>query len=136
MSTSSVTPASSSSAITFNGSSTYSSAFQQVITRAVGIASLPMEALQAQVTTLTSQQSTLSGIGATFSALQSALQAIGTAAAGAPTAQVSNSSGVSAVASSGALPGTYTIQVDDRIIDRHHEPFRPHYRNGPNNGKH
>jgi flagellar hook-associated protein 2 len=107
MSTSSVTP------VTFSGSSTYSSAFQQVITRAVGIASLPMESLQGDVTTLTSQQSTLSGIGTDFSALQSAVQSLGTAAAGTPTAQVSDSSAVSATATSGALNGTYSIQVDD-----------------------
>src|ERR1700733_9115157 len=105
MSTSSATP------ITFSGSSTYSSAFQQVITRAVGIASLPMQALQSQVTTLTSQQSELSAVGADFSALQSALQAVGTAAAGSPVAQVSDASAISATATAGALAGTYTIQV-------------------------
>jgi len=105
MSTSAAAP------ITFNGSSTYSSAFQQVITRAVGIASLPVQSLQSEVTTLTSQQTTLSGPD--FEALQSAVQAIGTASAGSPTAQVSDSSAVSATAAAGALPGTYTIQVDD-----------------------
>ena len=52
--------------VTFNGSSTYSSAFQQVITRAVGIASLPMQSLQTPVTTLTSQQSSLSALGTDF----------------------------------------------------------------------
>ncbi len=107
MSTSSTTP------ISFNGSSTYSSAFQQVITRAVGIASLPMQSLQSQVTTLTGQQTEISTVGASFSALQTALQAIGTAAAGSPTAQVSDTSAISATATTGALAGTYTIQVDD-----------------------
>src|ERR1700722_18797734 len=107
MSTSSTAP------ITFSGSSTYSSAFQQVITRAVGIASLPMQSLQTAVTTLTGQQTELSTVGSDFNALQSALQAVGTAAAGSPTAQVSDPSAVGATATSGALPGTYTIQVDD-----------------------
>ncbi|MGD1070254.1 MAG: flagellar filament capping protein FliD [Bryobacteraceae bacterium] len=109
MSTSSVTPA----PITFNGSSTYSSAFQQVINRAVSIASLPMEALQGDVTTLTGQQSALTSLGTDFSALQSAVQALGNDVAGSPSAQVSDSSAVSATASAGALDGTYTIQVDD-----------------------
>jgi flagellar hook-associated protein 2 len=106
MSTSSTAP------ITFNGSSTYASAFQQVITRAVGIASLPMQMLQGQVTTLTSQQTETSTVGASFSALQSALQAVGSAVSGSPTAQVSGT-GITATASTGALAGTYTIQVDD-----------------------
>ena len=70
--------------ITFNGSSTYSSAFQQVITRAVSIASLPLQSLQQSVSTLTTQQSTLSTIGADFSALQTAIQALGSATGGSP----------------------------------------------------
>lgn len=107
MSTSSVAP------VTFNGSSTYSSSFQQVITRAVGIASLPLESLQTDVTNLTGQESAISTLSTDFSSLQSALQAIGTAAAGSPTAQVSDSSAISATATSGALDGTYSIQVDD-----------------------
>jgi flagellar hook-associated protein 2 len=107
MSTSTVAP------VTFNGSSTYSSAFQQVITRAVGIASLPMQSLQTDVTNLNSEQTTLTGLGSDFEALQSALQAIGSVAAGTPTAQVSDPTAISATASAGALPGTYSIQVDD-----------------------
>jgi flagellar capping protein FliD len=99
--------------ITFNGSSTYSSAFQQVITRAVAIASLPLQSLQQSVSTLTSQQSALSSVGANFNALQSAVQALSSATGGSPTAQVSDPSAVTAAASAGALPGTYTIQVDN-----------------------
>lgn len=109
MSTSSVTPA----PIAFNGSSTYSSSFQQVINRAVDIASLPMEALQTDVTNFTTQQSALSALGTGFTALQSAVQAIGTDAAGSPIAQVSDPTALSATATAGALNGTYTIQVDD-----------------------
>lgn len=99
--------------ITFNGSSTYSSAFQQVITRAVAIASLPLQSLQQSVSSLTSQQSALGSVGANFTALQTAIQSLGSAAGGSPTAQVSDSSAVTATASAGALPGTYTIQVDN-----------------------
>ncbi|HEX4278852.1 MAG TPA: flagellar filament capping protein FliD [Bryobacteraceae bacterium] len=104
---------SSSAPITFNGSSTYSGAFQQVITRAVAIASLPLQGLQTAVSTLTSQQSGLTSIGASFNALQSAVQALGSATGGNTTAQVSDSSVLTATASAGALAGTYTIQVDD-----------------------
>lgn len=109
MSTSSLTPA----PITFNGSSTYSSSFQQVINRAVGIASLPMEALQTDVTNLTTQQSALSTLGTGFSALQSVVQALSTDAAGSPVAQVSDPTALSATAVAGALNGTYSVQVDD-----------------------
>lgn len=99
--------------ITFNGSSTYSGAFQQVITRSVAIASLPLQILQQSVANFTSQQSALSSIGVNFNALQTAVQALGSAAGGSARAQVSDPSALTATASAGALPGTYTIQVDD-----------------------
>jgi flagellar hook-associated protein 2 len=101
------------SPITFNGSSTFASSFQQVITRAVGIASLPIQSLQTAVSTLSAQQSALSSLGANFSALQTSVQALATAAGGNTSLQVSDSSVLTANATSSALPGTYTIQVDD-----------------------
>jgi len=107
MATSSTTP------ITFNGSSTYSSSFQQVITRAVAIASLPEQSLQNEVTTLNSQASTVTSLSAAFTTLQADIQNIDGAVAGSPSAQSSDSTAVSATAASGALNGTYTIQVDD-----------------------
>jgi flagellar hook-associated protein 2 len=102
----------SSTPITFNGSSTYASSFQQVIQRAVGIASLPLQILQGDVTELTSKQQATSALGSSFQLLQTALSAIGSAISGSPAAQVSGA-GVTATASAGALPGTYSIQVDD-----------------------
>jgi flagellar hook-associated protein 2 len=107
MATSSTTP------ITFSGSSTYSSSFQQVITRAVGIASLPMQSLQNDVTNLNNQASAVTGLSAAFTTLQADIQNIDAAVAGSPSAQSSDSTAVSATAASGALNGTYTIQVDD-----------------------
>jgi flagellar hook-associated protein 2 len=103
----------STSPVTFNGSSTFSSSFQQVITRAVGIASLPIQILQSDVSKLTSQQTTTSQLGANFQAVQATIQALDQAVAGSPTAQVTGGSGVNATATAAALPGTYTIQVDD-----------------------
>ena len=102
-----------SSGITFTGSSTYSSSFQQVIQRAVNIASLPLQSLQSSVSTLKSQQSAIASLGSSFTTLHGAIQQIATAAGANATASVSNSSSVSATASSGALPGVYSIQVDD-----------------------
>jgi flagellar hook-associated protein 2 len=94
----------------FQGQSKFASDFQQVLTRAVNIASLPMQEMQNVLVTLTGQQAALDGLSTTFSGLQSALQNIGTASTSV-TATSSNAAAVSASASSGALPGTYTVQV-------------------------
>jgi len=71
-----------------------------------------MQILQGDVTELTSKQQATSGLGSSFQLLQTALSAIGNASSGSPAAQVSGA-GVTATASAGALPGTYSIQVDD-----------------------
>jgi flagellar hook-associated protein 2 len=97
---------------TFNGSSTYSSSFQQVLTRAVQEASLPMQQLQNNVNDLTNQQSALTQLETTFNSLDSAIQSIDAATSGNPAASVSDPSIVSAATTSSALPGTYSIQVD------------------------
>jgi flagellar hook-associated protein 2 len=107
MATSSTTP------ITFSGSSTFSSSFQQVITRAVGIASLPMQNLQNAVTNLNAQASAVTSLNATFATLQADIQNLDTAVAGSPSATSSDPTAVSATVAAGALNGTYTIQVDD-----------------------
>ena len=95
----------------FQGQSSFSSDFQQVLTRAVSIASLPMQLLQNDVSTIQGQQSELSTLQSAFSTLQNDISNINTAAQGSPTAQ-SSSSSVQATATSGALPGTYSIAVN------------------------
>jgi flagellar hook-associated protein 2 len=97
--------------ITFTGSSSFSSSFQQVLTRAVQIASLPMQQMQNHVSDLLSQETALSSLQAAFSSLQNALQSVDAATQGVLTA-TADTSDVSGSASSDALPGTYTIQVD------------------------
>jgi flagellar hook-associated protein 2 len=99
--------------ITFSGQSTFSSSFQQVLQRAVSIASLPMQQLQSDVSTLESQQTDLGTQQSNFSSLQSALQAIASATTGNVSATSSDTSVVSASAQSTTLPGTYSIQVSD-----------------------
>ena len=54
----------------FTGSSTYSSDFSQVITRAQKIASLPITLLENQKTSLTSEQTALHSVSTAMSALQ------------------------------------------------------------------
>jgi flagellar hook-associated protein 2 len=95
---------------TFSGVSTYSNDFQQVLSRAVAIASLPMQQMENQVMTLTGQENALSSLQSTFTSLQNAIQSL-TSAGSAMSATVSDPSIVSASATSSALPGTYSIQV-------------------------
>jgi flagellar hook-associated protein 2 len=102
-----------SSPITFSGQSTFSSSFQQVLQRAVSIASLPMQQLENDVSTLQGQQEDLNNMQSTFGSLQSALQAIASATTGDVSASSSDSSVVIASAQSTTLPGTYSIQVSD-----------------------
>jgi flagellar hook-associated protein 2 len=103
--------ATSSSAI-FSGQSSYSADFQQVLTRAVSIASLPMQLMQNTVTTITGQQQELSSLQSAFTTLQVDIAAVATAAQGSATAQSSQPSAVQASTSSGAMSGTYSIEVD------------------------
>src|SRR5207248_1987263 len=61
---------------TFTGTSSYSKDFQNVISRAVAIASLPVNLLTGQQNALTSQSNELSTLDTKFTALQSAVQGI------------------------------------------------------------
>ena len=60
----------------FTGTSAYSQDFQNVITRAVAIASLPITLLTNQQTTLTNQSNELSTIDSKFTALQTAIRGL------------------------------------------------------------
>jgi flagellar hook-associated protein 2 len=102
-----------SSATTFNGQSSFSSSFQQVLQRAVSIASLPMQEVQGEVTTLEGQQSDLNNMQSTFASLQSAIQAVDSATSGGVGATSSNTGVVSATAAAGTLPGTYSVEVSE-----------------------
>jgi len=96
--------------VVFSGQSKFAADFQQVLTRAVAIASLPMQNLQNELSTLTSQQSSLTSLQGTFNSLQSALENISSSSTSV-TANSSDPSSVTASASSSALSGTYTVQV-------------------------
>lgn len=95
---------------TFTGQSKFASDFQQVLARAVAIASLPMQNMQNQLQTLQGQQSSLQSLQTTFSSLSSAIQSI-SSSAGAVSATSSEPTAVTASASSSTLPGTYKVQV-------------------------
>lgn len=96
----------------FNGSSTFSTALSTVISNAVSLASLPMNQLQTDVTNLGSEQTALSTLSTSFSSLQSDVAAIDSAvSSGSLSASSSNTTAATASASSGALPGTYNLDV-------------------------
>jgi flagellar hook-associated protein 2 len=91
-------------------SSQYSSDLQQVLSRAVAIASLPLTQLNNAMTTLQSRSTALSSLNGKFSALQTALQGVSSAAVS-TSAQVSDSSVLSAQSDLTASAGSYTIHV-------------------------
>jgi flagellar hook-associated protein 2 len=102
-----------SSAVYFTGVSSYASDLQQVISRSVSIAAMPLTLMQNQLQTLTDQQSALSGLDSTFAALQTAIAKIGAALGPSSYSATSSSSAVSASVSSGALEGSYSVDVTD-----------------------
>jgi flagellar hook-associated protein 2 len=94
------------------GSSSFASDLQASVNRALEIASLPMQALQADQTTISNQTTELSNLGGLFNSLQTSLQAIGSGTGNnALQAAVGDQSVVTASVTGSALPGTYTIQV-------------------------
>jgi len=100
-------------ASTFSGQSQFAASLQQVITRAVGIASLPLDSDQATLTTLTDHQTALQGLDADFANLQSSVTSLQTALSSDSLAASVSDSTVSASVGSGAAAGNYSIQVDD-----------------------
>lgn len=98
----------------FTGTSQFSNDFQKVIDRSVAIASLPISALNSDVTALQSQSKDLQGIDAKAVALETAVDRLGDAVGGAGfQATVSDSSVIGATVGDGATEGVYSIQVED-----------------------
>src|SRR5665213_2217440 len=94
------------------GSSSFASDLQASVNRALEIASLPMQSLQADQSTISGKTSELSTLGGLFSSLQTSLQAI-TSGTGSNALQavVGDQSVLSASVTGSALAGTYTVDV-------------------------
>jgi flagellar hook-associated protein 2 len=104
----------STSSALFAGNSRYANDFKSVIDRAVAIASLPMNQLKAQKTALQDQSAGLTTLDMKLAALQTAVGGIGVAASSSSwAATVSDSTVLTAAASAGALPGSYSVEVTD-----------------------
>jgi flagellar hook-associated protein 2 len=96
----------------FTGNSAFSSDLAQVISRAVSIASLPMQQLQGEQSKIAGQQTELQTLSGQFQSLQSALDGInGSVGSGLYSATVGNNSILSASTSAGIAAGTYTVNV-------------------------
>jgi flagellar hook-associated protein 2 len=99
---------------TFNGTSTYAADLQQEITRAVSIASIPLNELTANLSDLQSQGNELATLETHFTALQAAISSLDQANnGGSLTASVSNNVVATAAVDSAAIiaGGTYTVNV-------------------------
>jgi flagellar hook-associated protein 2 len=98
----------------FTGTSQFSQDFQNVITRAVAIASLPMTQMQSDQTTYTNQATALTSLDTTFTALQSAIAGVDSAMGSASfEADVSNPTAASVTVGDGAQEGEYSIDVQN-----------------------
>src|ERR1700730_3914595 len=104
MSTTSTTPSQPPS------SSQYSTDLQKVLSRAIGIASLPLTQLNNQLTTLQGRSTALNSLNGKFSALQTALQSVANATTS-TSAHVSDNTVITAQSDTTALPGSYAIHV-------------------------
>lgn len=101
-----------SSPTSFTGNSAFSTDLAQVITRAVGIASLPMQQLQGEQAKVTGQQTELQALAGQFQSLQSALDGINSAVGvGLYSASVGNDAIASASTSTGIAAGSYTVSI-------------------------
>jgi flagellar hook-associated protein 2 len=106
--------ATSSSSGIFTGSSSYSTDFQNVVTRAVAIASLPITLLTNDQTSLSKQSTELQTLDGKFAALQTAVGQISDALDGSSfQTSVSDNSVAATTVSTGATEGYYSIQVND-----------------------
>lgn len=98
----------------FTGTSAYSSELQNVISRAVAIATLPIDLLQSQQSGLSNQATELTTLGTDFAAVQSSVAAIQDALGGSGMqTSVSTPSVASVTAGDGAVAGAYSINVSD-----------------------
>jgi flagellar hook-associated protein 2 len=100
------------SAGSFTGSSLFASSLAQQLQNAVNIASIPMDNLQTEQTTLQGQQTEFGTLSSDFTALSTALSSIDSATGSSSYgATVSNTKVASASVGSGVLAGTYSLDV-------------------------
>ena len=97
----------------FTGSSTFSTDLQNAVTRAVAIASLPIQQLTAAKNAIDSQATEIGQFGTLFTNLQTAVKSLSSAASTGFSATASNPGVAQASLTGNAYLGTYTVQVLD-----------------------
>ena len=98
----------------FTGVSSFANDLQSVITRAVAIASLPLNQLQNELQTLDARQTALTGLSDKFGALQTAIQNISDSMGSSSLLATSSDSTTAKVTvADGAVPDTYTLEIQD-----------------------
>jgi flagellar hook-associated protein 2 len=97
---------------TFSGQSKYSADFQTVLSRAVQLRSLNLQMLQQQQQTETDRQTALQSLDGQFNNLQSAIDNLTSVSGVAGLSSSVSTPGVASVSlSSGAVPASYTLEV-------------------------
>lgn len=97
---------------TLTGSSSYSGDLQAAVTRAVSIASLPIQLLQADQNQATTKATELGQLNSLFGSLQTSLQSVANGTNNGALAVTSSNTSVAQASLSGKpLPGTYTVTV-------------------------
>jgi flagellar hook-associated protein 2 len=98
----------------FTGNSSFSADLQNAISRAVGFASLPIQALQNRQNDATNQQTALASISSKFQSLQNSIDALNSSVGkNSYATTLTNTSVGSASTSSGVMAGTYSLTVSD-----------------------
>ena len=96
----------------FSGVSKFASSLQQVLSRSVGIASLPLDADEATLNDITTRQSAVQGLDTIFANLQQSVGSLQSALnSSLLNSSLSNAGVVTANVGQGALPGSYSIEV-------------------------
>ena len=112
MATSATSSSSSSAGTYFTGNSTFSADLNNQISHAVAESTLPITQLQNQQSTITGQQTELQKLGGDFSTFQTAVGAVDSAvSSGSLAASVANTSVASAILGTGALAGSYSVNI-------------------------
>jgi flagellar hook-associated protein 2 len=99
--------------VLFTGGSSYAKDFQNVVSRAVSIASLPIVQLTSEQTALTGQSQELSTIDDKVAAVEAALAGIGQALTSSFDTSISDDAVLDNTVGEGAVEGNYSLLVSD-----------------------
>lgn len=102
-----------SSSLYFTGQSSYAQDLNNAISRTLGIASLPIQLLQNNMSALTSQSGEMQTLSTKMSAVQSAISSLGTATSNMLAANITQPSVALVTLGGTATAGTYSLEVDN-----------------------